>query len=75
MQAHALKGKLEAKNKAMLKRFMESGEGPCPKARWFELRDPDALTWTPGQQLRWRYKGGYWAARAAGKWDDVPSPF
>lgn len=74
-QAYTLKGKLEAKNKAMLKKYMEKGEAACPPARWFELRASDALSWTPGRQLRWRYKGGYWAARASGKWDDLPSDF
>jgi hypothetical protein len=74
-QAQAFKLKLETKNSMMCKKVTETGESAAPAPRWFELRAPDALTWTPGEQLRWRYKGGYWAARAAKKWDGIPTDF
>ena len=60
--AHALKMALERRLAAKLK-------GGCPPPRWFEPRSEAALGLPAGDNLRYRYKGGYWEARAGGGWD------
>ncbi|KAK9805901.1 hypothetical protein WJX73_003344 [Symbiochloris irregularis] len=43
------------------------GVGPCPAPRWFTATDDPIV--------RYRYKGGYWAARESGDWGDIPNIF
>jgi hypothetical protein len=61
--AYALKAKLENALAAKL----GSARG-SPPARWFEPRGEGALDRLAGDHLRYRYKGGYWEARASGEW-------
>ena len=68
-EAYAAKCGLEAALMASVKAVNATGKGKSPPARWFELRAPDAMTaLVAGDNLRWRYKGGYWEARATGEW-------
>jgi hypothetical protein len=70
--AYAAKCALESALMAKVKAVNARGKGVSPPARWFELRAPDAMTArVAGDNLRWRYKGGYWEARAAAEWGGV----
>ena len=43
-----------------------------PAPRWFAERSPGSLLLKAGTPaLRYRYKGGYWEARASGEWEGV----
>ena len=67
--AYAAKCAMEAALMARVKAINATGKGRSPPARWFELRSPDAMgALAAGDNLRWRYKGGYWEARASGAW-------
>jgi hypothetical protein len=69
--AYAAKCALEAALTARVKAINATGKGVSPPARWFELRAPDAMSArAAGDALRWRYKGGYWEARAQGQWGE-----
>ncbi|CAK0756222.1 hypothetical protein CVIRNUC_002437 [Coccomyxa viridis] len=39
---------------------------------WFTLRKPDGLEGPRSKESRYRYKGGYWEARAKGNWSAMP---
>lgn len=64
--AYALKMALENALCAKLKKA-----GGCPPPRWFEARADGVLGLPGGDALRYRYKGGYWEARAKGEWGGV----
>ena len=65
-EAHSLKVALENALSSRLKRA-----GGCPPPRWFEVRSEGILGAPGGDQLRYRYKGGYWESRAKGEWEGV----
>lgn len=67
LQANVEKDRLEEKQRVARRERVDQGFPACTP-RWFEqlpARNDEELP-------RWRYKGGYWEAREAGTWTDIP---
>jgi len=67
-QANAEKQRLEVKQRAARK---AAEEGEPIRSRWFQPV-PGARR---GEQLAYRYEGGYWEAREAGRYTDCRDIF
>ncbi|EIE26339.1 hypothetical protein COCSUDRAFT_58876 [Coccomyxa subellipsoidea C-169] len=74
-KAAAGKDILEARWRAREREHCQKTGDTSLPPRWFELREADGLSRQQGSSPRFRYKGGYWEARAAGGWQGIDEIF